>query len=99
MTCSTVTIPKVSDADLNLKETLKNDVSFAEADVSACKLLPPYNDFEKYMKKVLLDYVRNARDMTMKSTDIPHVPKKTYNLVKSWKGREFHLESHNMLTG
>jgi hypothetical protein len=85
VTCSTVTIPNVSDADLNLKETHKTDVSFAEADVSAWKLLPPYTDFEKYMKKVLPDYVRNARDNTMKSKDIPHVPKKTYNLVKSWK--------------
>ena len=47
MTCSTVTIPNVSDADVNLKEMHKTDVSFAEADVSAWKLLPPYNDFEK----------------------------------------------------
>ncbi len=35
MTCSTVTIPNVSDADLNLKETHKTDLSFAKADVLA----------------------------------------------------------------
>jgi hypothetical protein len=64
---------------------MKTDVSFADADVSAWKLLPPYNVFEKYMKKVLSEYERNALDKTMKSTDIPHVPKNTYNLVKSWK--------------
>ncbi len=69
VTCFTVTIPNVSDADLTLKEAHKSDVSFAEADVSAWKLLPTYNDFEKYTKKFLLDYVRNARDMTMQSTD------------------------------
>ena len=41
VTCSTVTIPNVSDADLNSKETYKTDVSFAKVDVLAWKLLPP----------------------------------------------------------
>ncbi len=43
------------------------------------------------MKKVLLEYARNARDRTMKSTDIPHVPKKTCHLIKSWKRKKFPL--------
>ena len=85
VTCSTVTIPNVPNADLNLKETHKSDVTFAKADVLAWKLLPPYTDFEKYMKKVLPDYVKQARDMTKNVKGIPTVPKKTYKLVKSWK--------------
>lgn len=85
VTCSTVTIPNVSDADLNLKETHKTDVSFAKADVLAWKLLPPYTDFEKYMKKVLPEYIKRARDLTKSLEGVPTVPKKTYKLVKSWK--------------
>ncbi len=82
VTCSTVTIPNVSDANLNLKETHKSDVSFAKADVLAWKMLPPYTNFEKYMKMVLPDCVKQARDMTKHIKGVPNVPRKIYKLVK-----------------
>ena len=82
VTCSTATIPNVSDADLNLNESHKTDVSFAKADVLAWKLLPPYTNFEKHMKKVLPNYIKQARDMTKHVQGVPNVSKKTYKLAK-----------------
>ena len=84
VTCANVSIPNVVGADLNVKETHKTDVSFRRADVSAWKLLPPYTDYEKYMKQVLPDYVKYARRMTSDFVGVPAIPKKTYKLVKSW---------------
>ena len=76
MTCATVSIPNVSGADLNVKESHKTDVSMARADVSAWKILPPYTDFEKYMKTVLPDYVKWARFRTRDEEGVPIISKK-----------------------
>ena len=96
VTCATVSIPNVSGADLNVKESHKTDVSMARADVSAWKILPPYTDFEKYMKTVLPDYVKWARFRTIDEEGVPTISKKTYKLVKSWKqnGEEPGIAEH-----
>ena len=37
------------------------------------------------MKKMLPDYIKQARDMTKSSKGVPTISKKTYKLAKSWK--------------
>ena len=83
--CATVTIANTDGVTgLNFVETHAMDVSFENASVKTWKLLPPYDNYEKYIQKTLAPQIREARELTQGRDGVPKVPKRTYKLAKTW---------------
>ena len=83
--CPVVSIPNSkTDTELQFSETHDTDVSFASSSVKTWPLLPPYDDYAKYLKKTLPEFVLGARDYYKEKDNAPQVSKKTKKLMKKW---------------
>ena len=87
VTFSTVVIKNKAEGKIKIgtSEMHALDVSNDGADVHHWKLLPPYDDFMRYMKKTLPSRVKNLRDIVKKDINLPQVPDRVWDAVKEWR--------------
>ena len=84
VSCPIVSIPNAKKSDLQFSEEHRTDVSFESADVNTWPLLPPYDDYSKYLKKTLPQYVSGAHEYYKDNENAPKVPKRVQKLATMW---------------
>ena len=84
VTCPIVSIPNAKNADLQFSEEHRIDVSFQSSDVNTWPLLPPYDDYSKYLKKALPRYVSGAHEYYKDNENAPQVPKRVRKSITKW---------------
>ena len=84
---TTVVIKNSAEAKIKIGTTALHplEVSAELADVDHWKVLPPYDNFKRYMQKTLPLHIRQIRSTVKGNVDLPQVPNRVWDAAKKWR--------------